>query len=639
MAIPNGDINLFRNVPLMASYEHTIDFKSKEEQFTYLFGFRKHTLTNYSYIRKEREYIAVELSLADLDDVNYLSFRSTEGDRLYYAFVTDKIYVNQFTSHIFFQIDVMQTYMFDYEWRASYIQQAHVDRWTADHKPIYSKTDEALNYGSEYIVESAYRVQQNDRVRWALVCMKDYLPILSEGMAVSRTVIYPMPSPYALLLIPINVDSFINIFDSITCNNFDWKEGALSTTPVGNISDMGDFTQAMLNGGIGDYIHSITILPYNPLIEEEKIEEDEDGTYYNFSFKSSIRVSTVSFQKVKTNPDGTVTPDGSLNGRFLIITYIPDIGYNQLRALARMDWDNGLSGSMPTAEQWNEIKANPRKTKRDKRFESKLLCSPYRFNLLTDWRNEPVIYKNEYLGSDKIEIDYSFALSPTTPFRYWIKDYKKDPEGRNTCLSQSLALELPIISDAYYSYLLQNKNTIQANLTNSIINGFAGVANGAIAGAGTGGAYGAIFGAVTGAVGGALSVTAGIRSENAKQMDIDSRPDSIISSADGTFNVLDKNVDINFYRMRICCENEEIIGEIFNMSGYKVNRVEVPNTRSRVRFNYIQTVGANIVGSFSQEALLKIKEIYNNGITIWHYSDTDFYPFDYSYENMEISLI
>ena len=75
------------------------------------------------------------------------------------------------------------------------------------------------------------------------------------------------------------------------------------------------------------------------------------------------------------------------------------------------------------------------------------------------------------------------------------------------------------------------------------------------------------------------------------------------------------------------------------MSGYKVNRVDVPNTRSRVRFNFIKTVGANIVGSFNQDDLSKIKSIYKNGVTIWHYSATVFYPLDYSYENIEVNLL
>lgn len=625
MAIPKGDINLFRNVPLSANYEHTIDFKNKDEQFSYFFGFLKNQLTNYSYIRKEREYIAVELPLSALDDVNYLSFRSNDGERLYYAFVTNKTYINPTTSHIYYDIDVLQTYMFDYEWKASYIERGHVDRWTAGHKPIYSKTDEGLAYGSEYAIESAYRIQQSDRVKWALVCLKDYMPILDTGMAVDRTIIYPMPSPYALLMIPISTNDFGASIDSYYCYNPDWKNGALSDTPISVIGGWEYFSKIMLKSAIGEYIQSITILPYNPLIEQE-YDDGEDSTQWAIHFKSSVRLSKVFFK------DGDNIP-------FLVLVHIPDIGYNQLRTLARTDWDKGLSESLPTETQWAEIKANPRKTKRDKRFESKLLCAPYRFNLLTDWRNQPVVYKNEYMGSDKIEINYSFALSQTSPFRYWIKDYKKDPEGRYTCLSQALALELPILSDAYYTYMLQNKNTIQTNVTNSIINVASGTITGAISGGGMGGWAGAIYGGVTGAVSGSLNVLTQILSENAKQKDINSRPDSVISSADASFNILDNNADISFYRMQICCENEEIIAEIFNMSGYKVNRVEVPNTRSRVRFNYLKTIGANIVGSFNQDDLSKIKSIYNNGVTIWHYSETDFNPLDYSYENIEVNLL
>ena len=220
-----------------------------------------------------------------------------------------------------------------------------------------------------------------------------------------------------------------------------------------------------------------------------------------------------------------------------------------------------------------------------------------------------------------------------------LKDYKKDPEGRYTSLMQAVGLEFPVISDAYYTYMLENKNTIQANVTNSAINAVAGTINGVISGAGVGGAGGALFGGVSGAVAGGLSLQAQIRSENAKQADLKAKPDNVIASIDSAFNILDNNTDIAFYRMRICCENEEIIAEIFNMYGYKVNRVDIPNTRSRVRFNYIQTAGANIIGSFNQSDLSRIKEIYNNGITIWHYIDQNFKPLDYSYENIEVNLI
>ena len=76
MAIPSGEIYLLNNVPLTISYEHTIDFKDRDEQFSYFYSFLKHTVQKVTYVRKEREYISLELPITAVEDVNYLIFRS-----------------------------------------------------------------------------------------------------------------------------------------------------------------------------------------------------------------------------------------------------------------------------------------------------------------------------------------------------------------------------------------------------------------------------------------------------------------------------------------------------------------------------------------------------------------------------------
>ena len=181
MASPNGEIYLLKNIPLNPSYEHTIDFKDANEQFNYFISKSKYRFENYSYIRKDREFLRVELPFSSLDDVNYLIFRSAEGERLYYAFVTDRTYIDETTTDVFYIIDVMQTFQFDYQWRASYIKQAHVDRWTAEHKPIYSKTDEGLDYGAEYSVEKGFKIEQSETLRWLLVSISDPSQFISDG--------------------------------------------------------------------------------------------------------------------------------------------------------------------------------------------------------------------------------------------------------------------------------------------------------------------------------------------------------------------------------------------------------------------------------------------------------------------------
>lgn len=626
MAIPSGDIYLLRDVPLTSSYEHTIDFKNADEQFNYFYGFIKKQISKYTYIRKEREYIAVELPLTDLDDVNYMLFRSADGERLYYAFVTDKAYSNPTSSVIFYSIDVMQTFQFDYKWNASYIRQAHVDRWTPEHKPIYSKTDEGLDYGTEYAVESAYRIEQDNEVRWLLVTLKDYSAILSSGYSTDSSRA-DIPSTFISALVPFSKKANVasDVYDGYVIAN------ASDVTIIGGgdenrISNYRGFIDAMLHNGLGNYVVSISLLSYNPFV----LDTIDTGTAdYQVHLNPS---ATYGLSRIKVFTDET--SDATLS--LLIIRTAPKELYNGI--LARADWDIGLT-SLPTSAQWDEIKKKPYTTKRDKRFESKLLCAPYRYNLLTDWRTGPVIFKNEYMTPDKIEVNYSFAPTHNAPFRYWIKDYKRDPEGRYTTVSQPIAPEFPVINDEYASYILQNKNTIQTNVTNAMINAGAGVISGAISGGGVGGAGGAIFGAATGAVQGALNVSALIRSENAKQQDLRAVPDGIINNNDSTFSVSDKTDVLTFYRMRICCENEEILGEIFNISGYKVNRVEIPNTRSRTRFNYIQTGGANITGPISQIYLSQIKQIFDTGITLWHYNKEHFNMLDYTYENIEVNLI
>lgn len=606
MAIPTGEIYLLRNVPLTSSYEHTIDFKDKDEQLNYFLTFRKYTFDKYTYIRKEREFLTFELPIAMADDINYMLFRSADGERLYYAFVGNKRFISADVTEISFEIDVMQTYMFDYKFNASYIRQAHVDRWTAEHKPIYSKTDEGLFYGTEYNVETAFKIEQSEYIRWLLVSLKDYSAIAEEGHVSGGGTVNPAPSPFACFLVPLVLKTNdVNEPYDVNVTIFGWS---------GLVADYNDLIGLMNGSAFGDYIQSINVLAYNPFVYYDSF----DGTNINVQWKSSALMETVFI-------------NGNSEKPFLVLRNAALSLLQAGNTLARTEWNNGIENSMPTAEEWDEIKRNPYTTARDKRFESKLLCAPYRYNVLTDWRNNPVIFKNEYLPVDYIDVKFAFALSYNAPFRYWIRDYKKDPEGRNACVSQAIGLEFPVISDAYYSYMLQNKNTIQTNITNGIINAGMGIVSGAMSQG--------VAGAVSGAIGGAVNVATKIRSENAKQQDLKAVPDTLINSIDSSFSVLDKNACINFYRMRICCENEEIIAEIFNMSGYKVNRVDVPNLRSRTRFNYIQTAGANITGSFSQTDIQRIKNIFDNGITIWHYNTVDFKPLDYSYENIEVNLI
>lgn len=73
-----------------------------------------------------------------------------------------------------------------------------------------------------------------------------------------------------------------------------------------------------------------------------------------------------------------------------------------------------------------------------------------------------------------------------------------------------------------------------------------------------------------------------------------------------------------YYKMHIKEEYAKIIDKFFDMFGYKVNIVKTPSIHTRTNWNYLKTQSCNFTGDIPQEYMLKIKTIFDNGITFWH---------------------
>lgn len=82
--------------------------------------------------------------------------------------------------------------------------------------------------------------------------------------------------------------------------------------------------------------------------------------------------------------------------------------------------------------------------------------------------------------------------------------------------------------------------------------------------------------------------------------------------------------------MSIKEEFARIIDDFFSMFGYKTNKVKIPNLTGRQNWNYIKTIDCNITGNLPQQDLQEIKDMFNNGLTIWHNTSTFL---DYSQSN------
>lgn len=110
MIQPSSTIKLLTGVYLDADYTNTYDYK-KDEQFDAMSAKTKHTLTNYTYQRVEVNKIRVNLPIENVFDCNYMMFQNAKYEKKwFYAFITDIKYINDTTTEIVYDIDVIQTF-------------------------------------------------------------------------------------------------------------------------------------------------------------------------------------------------------------------------------------------------------------------------------------------------------------------------------------------------------------------------------------------------------------------------------------------------------------------------------------------------------------------------------------------------
>lgn len=123
---PGTNIRLLKDVPLDTTYDHTIYFTSASAQSSYFMGLQKYNLTNYTYQRVKKGVARVGIKADNLYDCNYMMFQNTSyGEKWFYAYITAVEFVNNECSEIYFELDVMQTWFFDYDVDYCFVEREH----------------------------------------------------------------------------------------------------------------------------------------------------------------------------------------------------------------------------------------------------------------------------------------------------------------------------------------------------------------------------------------------------------------------------------------------------------------------------------------------------------------------------------
>lgn len=197
---PDGIVEFFGDLGLSPNYENTLYFSSVSAKDTYFTNLTPiTTATALSYSRQQRGYIRVEKSMSTMINVGYMRFKNSAFEnKWFYAFVRNVEYINNITTQVNFELDVMMTWMGVFSLGQCYIERQHTigDAIGANIASegfalgSYVTETEAMYPPSEYVVMlyKTYNSQKDTGLApTASLIQGTYVPIISFAYPLDAT--------------------------------------------------------------------------------------------------------------------------------------------------------------------------------------------------------------------------------------------------------------------------------------------------------------------------------------------------------------------------------------------------------------------------------------------------------------------
>lgn len=140
-------LRLIKSIGFSDSYDDVVLFNSTNQQYSYFTSLPGKSYAEYSYQRPEAGYVKVSTPYDEIYDYAYLMFKNaSHQNKWWYAFIDSVEYINEKTTGVRFHIDVMQSYMFNYELGESFVVREHPET----DEPGDNIVPENVNFG-EYV--------------------------------------------------------------------------------------------------------------------------------------------------------------------------------------------------------------------------------------------------------------------------------------------------------------------------------------------------------------------------------------------------------------------------------------------------------------------------------------------------------
>lgn len=646
---PDTRVYILKGVPLDNTYEHTVYYDNATLQLNAFLAYKKYELEKLSYQRTGAGLMRVQLTYEQMYDCNYMIFQNTAyGNKWWYAFITGVAYVNNTTCEISYEIDVMQTWCYDYTFLPTFVDREHVDPDTESFEDFDNYIQpEGLETGSEPI-----RIQKN-------YC----------GGGIHSLMLIATTAPNGAS--PGKGEMINNTYTPLYMHVWDVGEGLSDTTSINNFIDhvnsynVNGFAQNIMNlqagPSDGQDMYTVTTLAISKYWTDGHLAgytpKNPKLMCYPFHYYTCSNQEGSSIvlrpELVSTRLYAGHTADMMV--RVCSLTYpIPmsvlyPVNYNTTHADISGAWDD---------------------TTNDYAIDYAIYISDYpTFAVASDaynawWAQN----KNSYLASqgnisrtyntEMANIGNSYAQQMVS-----LKNsYGNNILSANTAYSNSLRSNQTALTNAgYSSAATMLGGAIRGGA--EIAGGFLSLDGGAVASGAGMIAQSAIQAATideiakntansNNAIATAnLHTAASIGSNNfnsgrqiaelakqastlsaltnnqnataslvAKKEDMKNAPDGAIGALTGSSYRTATN-NYGFLMFEVCARPEflRMADNYFEKYGYKIATMKTPDRmNNRPYWHYLQTTGCNIKGNFNVTDISAIKTIYNNGITTWN---------------------
>lgn len=681
--VPNSTVKIFRQsntgpIPFDVNYENTCYFPTLTAQLNYMNAFNPITIEANSYQRVNSGVIKISVGINDnniaaLYNANYMAFKNTSFEnKWFYCFIDRTEYLNNNTVTIWYHLDVIQTYMFDWNFNQCLIEREHTvtDAFgehtlpegleTGPYRSIpaavylqdpLSPTGESYMYNRfEYqrCVIMACQLDNNDIEKYTPgVLIPGAYGIGGGGEYYSgvRYYCYPLIDNATQGIYQLNFSGewasgdrvlVDDVMTTLTAAQAQSSASAASAVATNVQANSSHFMATASNGVVTLY--------------------ERQGEYgYGFPTVETNSLTGVIYPYTVTpgNPGGILANIHKLNAAIMKITESAKsdaiVGIFMMPYEFFPKTDNELNnGVTPLTMRvaFPTSLGNPLGgyVPRNK----KLFCSPYNEMYVTNNSGNEAQYRFEDFSNPSVRDSCMFSIwgnVSMNPGMYCAPMFYNGNGYMSGAIDDELIVTgFPMCSyaiDSFKAWLAQNAGMIGAT-AGSLVAGWASFIGSAVA---TGGASAAFQGANIGAgvPTGQLQLPGtvdarGNTGHNFTTPQVSTPGMGLIGSTLGALGTLYDHsrrppqshganngnliyqagqLTFSWYYKQIKPEYAEIIDKFFDMYGYKTNRVGVPNIAARPKYSYVKTIGCSIDGAIPGDYKAQIEAIFDKGIRFW----------------------